>query len=59
MTDMDIKIMISNEILNAMGDQSAADVLRNILFFQGNTINWKKAYDAALKHMPELKKDYS
>lgn len=59
MTDMDIKTMIAREIIDVMNDQSAADVLRCILFMRENKIDWGKAYEDAMKYMPELKKDYS
>ena len=59
MTNDNIKIMIAREIIDVMNDQSAADVLRCILFMRENKINWQKAYEDAMVYMPELKKDYS
>ena len=52
---VETKKIISEEILNRMNDQSAADVLRNILFNSENKINWDKAFESIQKHMPELK----
>lgn len=59
MTNDNIKTMIAREIIDVMDDQSAADVLRCILFMRENRIDWEKAYEDAMKYMPELKKDYS
>lgn len=59
MTNDNIKIMIAREIIDVMNDQSAADVLRCILFMRENKIDWKKAYEDAMTYMPELKKYYS
>ena len=57
MTDQQIKIMFSKEILRALrfGDASAEMCVRRILFTEGNDIDWKKAYKVALEEMPELK----
>lgn len=50
-----IKEIISMEILKYMNDQSAASVLREILFDDNNIIDWSKAKDSIVEHMPELK----
>ena len=55
MKEVESKKIISEEILNRMNDQSAADVLRDILFNSENKINWDKAFESIQKHMPELK----
>lgn len=38
-----------------MKDQSAAQVLRSILFDEDNDIDWKKAGESIVENMPELK----
>lgn len=51
-----IKILISKEILAKMTDQSAAYVLRNILFVcKNNVIDWNTVKSIMLEYMPELK----
>ena len=55
MNPQKIKTMFNVEILNRMNDQSAAAVLKNILFSENNNINWKEAYELMLECMPELK----
>ena len=51
----EVKTIIAEEILNRMNDQSAADVLRDILFNSENKINWDNAFGSVQKYMPELK----
>ena len=51
---VEIQSIMSNEILNKMSDQGAADSLREILF-QDNTIDWQKAYKSIIKNMPEIR----
>ena len=53
--EVETKKIISEEILNRMNDQSASDVLRDILFNSENKINWDKAFESIQKHIPELK----
>lgn len=55
MREQEVKRIISVEILNRMKDQSAADVLREILFNEDNKIDWEKAGFSIIKNMPELK----
>ena len=55
MNTQKIKIMLNAEILNRMNDQSAAMVLKNILFNENNNINWEEAYEQMMTFMPELK----
>lgn len=50
-----VKEIISTEILKCMNDQSAARALREILFDDNNSIDWGKAKDSIIEHMPELK----
>ena len=55
MGELETKKTIAEEILNRMNDQSAADVLRDILSNNDNKIDWDKAFESIQKHMPELK----
>lgn len=55
MKEIEIKKIITKEILNRMNDQGAADVLRDILSNNDNKIDWDKAFESIQKHMPELK----
>lgn len=55
MKEIEIKKIITKEILNRMNDQGAADVLRDILSNNDNKIDWGKAFESIQKHMPELK----
>jgi hypothetical protein len=55
MGELETKKIIAEEILNRMNDQSAADVLRDILSNNDNKIDWDKAFESIQKHMPELK----
>lgn len=49
-----IQTMLNVEILNRMNDQSAASVLKNILFNPDNHIDWNEAYQLMMAFMPEL-----
>lgn len=54
--NQEIKAFISKEIFAKMSDQSAAFVLRKILFAdKNNIINWNAARAYILENMPELK----
>lgn len=55
MIEQEVKEIISVEILKRMQDQSAANVLRNILFNDDNKIDWEKAGFSIIENMPELK----
>ena len=55
MNPQKIKTMFNVEILNRMNDQSAAMVLKNILFNENNNINWEETYGLMMEFMPELK----
>ena len=55
MTDQQIKVMFSKEILRQFNDVSAEMCIRRILFSAGNGIDWQDAYEIALEEMPELK----
>lgn len=58
MNTQKIKTMLDVEILNRMYDQSAAIVLKNILFNDNNKINWEEVYQLMINFMPELKEYY-
>ena len=53
--ELEVKEIISVEILKIMQDQSAAKVLREILFDNDNKIDWNKAGNSIIENMPELK----
>ena len=53
MTDLQVKILITTEILDKMNDKSAANALRDILFDPKNEINWNNALQSVVKYMPE------
>lgn len=55
MREQEVKEIISVEILKRMQDQSAAKVLREILFDNDNKIDWNKVSDSIIENMPELK----
>lgn len=58
MNENKIKTMLDVEILNRMNDQSAAGVLRKILFSEETKINWNETYNlimVIMVFMPELK----
>ena len=55
MNTQKIKTMLNVEILNRMNDQSAAMVLKNILFSENNNIDWEETYGLMRTFMPELK----
>ena len=55
MREQEVKETISVEILKKIQDQSAANVLREILFNEDNKIDWEKAGFSIIENMPELK----
>lgn len=53
---LEIKTFISKEIFTKMPDQSAAHVLREILFTnKNNVIDWNAAKSVILDSMPEIR----
>lgn len=48
------KQIISTELLS-MSDQGLADSIRAILFSENNQIDWVKAGQIIVKHMPEVR----
>ena len=55
MREQEVKEIISVEILKRMQYQSAASVLRDILFDNDNKIDWDEAGNSIIENMPELK----
>ena len=55
MKEQEVKEVISVEILKRMQDESAARVIREILFDNNNVIDWNKASNSIIENMPELK----
>lgn len=55
MREQEVKEIISVEILKKMKDQSAARILREILFDNNNKIDWNKAGESIITNMSELK----
>ena len=60
MTDQQIKEMFSTEVLRIglLGDGAKENILRKVLFDEGNRVNWQNAYRVMLREMPELKLEY-
>lgn len=54
MEKIKVMAMLNQEIIGRMNDKSAANVLGNILFDSGNSIDWDKAYLLTMSFMPEL-----
>ena len=54
MNKIKVMAMLNEEIINRMRDQSAANVLRSILFDANNRIDWNQAYLLTMSFMPEL-----
>lgn len=54
--DGKVKVMLNVEILNKLNDGSAANVLKNVLFNEGNKIDWNEVYNLMMAFMPELNK---
>ena len=54
--ELQVKEILSKEVLDKMPDQGAAQVLRSILFTdKNNVIDWAQALYYIQKYMPELK----
>ena len=53
--EFETKNIIVQEVLNRMSDQSAAILLREILFDKDNIVDWDKTFCLIQKYMPELK----
>ena len=55
-TEDDIKEMISTVFLKYITDYSVQTVLRRVLYWKENSINWTDFYENIMDQMPELKK---
>lgn len=55
MNEDEIKTMLNVEVINQIKDHTTRNILRNIIFNDENTINWKEVYSIVMKFMPELK----
>lgn len=58
MTDNQIKDFISTEILNSkkISDYALETVLRRVLFYDKNNIDWQDFYQQIIQQMPEYSK---
>ena len=58
MTDNQIKEFISAEILNSnkISDYALETVLRRVLFYDKNNIDWQDFYQQIVQQMPEYSK---
>ena len=54
MREQEVKEIISIEIIKRMQDQSAASVLREILFDNDHKIDWDKAGNSIIENMIEF-----
>ena len=52
MKNSEIKQFISDNVLN-LDDSAKEYILRSILFDSSNTIDWQKAYDVVVNHLPQ------
>lgn len=55
-TEDEIKEMISTVFLKYITDYSVQTVLRRVLYWKENSINWTDFYENIMDQMPELKK---
>lgn len=53
MTDAEIKVLLSTEVIKQIPDKSIETVIRRILFNPDNNIDWKNALTEIRIHMPE------
>ena len=57
MTDQEIKIFVSKNILNNIKDQAIQNIIRRVLFNDKNKISWQHFYTVVVDQMPELKNE--
>ena len=55
MTEQDIKEFVSTEFLGKIPDYAIQTVLRRVLYYKENSIDWKDFYQQIIEQMPELK----
>lgn len=58
MTDAEIKVLLSTEVIKQIPDKSIETVIRRILFNPDNNIDWKNALTEIRIHMPELGRSF-
>ena len=56
MTEQEIKILVSTKLLKNIPDYAAQTVLRRVLFYENNSIDWQDFYKQIIEQMPELTK---
>jgi hypothetical protein len=57
MTDLDIRIMLSTEVLKHIKDESIQNIVRSIIFNRNNVIDWRNVLEEIHRYMPELIKE--
>lgn len=53
-----IKAFISNDILKSISNSTTQNILREIIFSDKNSIDWKEAESIIFTEMPELIKEF-
>lgn len=56
MTDSEIKILVSKKLLKNINDYALQTVLRRVLFFEENKIDWQDFYEQIKEQMPEFER---
>lgn len=59
MTEQEIKEFVSKEFLKNIEDYAVQTVLRRVLYYKGNNIDWQDFYQQILEQMPEYSKQGS
>ena len=54
MTEQEIKEFVSTEFLNKIQDYSIQIVLRRVLYYKENNVDWQDFYQQIIEQMPEL-----
>lgn len=55
LTEEEIKEMVSVKLLKNISDYPTQTVLRRVLYYDNNSIDWKDFYEQIITQMPELK----
>lgn len=55
MTEQEIKEFVSTEFLKKIQDYSIQTVLRRVLYYKENNVDWQDFYQQIIEQMPELK----
>jgi hypothetical protein len=55
MTEQDIKEFVSTKFLGKIPDYAIQTVLRRVLYYKENSIDWEDFYQQIVEQMPELK----